>query len=117
MTKNTLILFFGLFLIASFSTAFSACPQATSASAPGFCSSFKLAAQCHCASAGLPKGMCLNMKSIYDRMISMFGSAQRACEYQRDTSVQNCMDAWACYRSGGKTSQNVMCSGTGSACE
>lgn len=104
-------------MIFSFDTAFAACPQATPLNSPGFCSSFKSVAQCHCASSGLPKGMCLNMKTIYDRMISMFGTVRRACEYQHDTSVQNCIDAWSCYRAGGYTSENELCSGTGRACE
>lgn len=59
----------------------------------------------------------MNMKTIYDRMNSMFGSVRRACEYQHDTTVQNCIDAWTCYRTGGKTSQNELCNGTGNACE
>jgi len=101
----------------SFATTLGTCPPGTETNSPSFCSSFKLAAQCHCTSSGLPKGMCMNMRSLYDRMTSIFGSVRRACEYQRDTSTQNCMDSWSCYRSGGSTSQNNLCSGTGNACE
>jgi len=57
------------------------------------------------------------MKVVYDRMINMFGSLKRACEYQRDTSVQNCMDDWNCYRFGGVNSLGGLCSSTGKACE
>lgn len=106
-----------LFSAASFATTLGACPPAMDNNIPGFCSSFKLAAQCHCTTSGLPKGMCMNMKSLYDRMTSLFGSVRRACEYQHDTSVQNCIDAWSCYRSGGLTSKGELCSGTGNACE
>lgn len=117
MIKKITTLFASLFFFTCFGTTFAACPQASPTNTAGFCSSFKLAAQCHCASSGLPKGMCINMKSIYDRMNSMFGSVQRACEYQKEISTQNCIDAWNCYRSGGTTSQSTLCSGTGRACE
>ena len=117
MIKKILIMFVSFFSFVCFSSTFAACPEAAPVNTAGFCSSFKLAAQCHCVSAGLPKGMCMSMKTIFDRMNSMFGSVQRACEYQRDTSTQNCVDAWLCYRSGGLTSQNELCNGTGSACE
>lgn len=106
-----------LFSVICFNTTFAACPQAIPTNTPGFCSSFKVIAQCHCTSSGIPKGMCMNMHSLYDRMIGMFGSVRRACEYQRDTSVQNCIDDWNCYRLGGVNSNNELCSGTGSACE
>ena len=117
MTKVTAMLFFSLISFTSFATIFGACPAAVPISGSGFCSSFKSVAQCHCTASGLPNGMCTNMKTIYDRMMSMFGSVRRACEYQHDTSVQNCIDAWVCYRSGGTTSQNELCSGTGRSCE
>ena len=116
MIKKVAILFFCFFSISSYASMM-ACPAATSSSNPGFCSSFKLAAQCHCTSSGLPTGMCMNMKLLYTRMISTFGSVQRACEFQHDTSVQNCVDDWTCYRTGGKNSQNELCSSTGNACE
>lgn len=109
------LLFF--FAFSSFATTLGSCPPATPTNAPGFCSSFKLAAQCHCSSSGLPRGMCMNMKLLYDRMISIFGSVRRACEYQRDTVTQNCIDSWSCYRSGGLNSQNEPCNGTGNPCE
>ena len=116
MLKKLTILFFCFFTISSFSSM-AACPSATSSNSPGFCSSFKLAAQCHCTSSGLPMGMCMDMKLLYSRMISTFGSVKRACEFQHDTSVQNCVDDWNCYRSGGKNSQNALCSSTGNVCE
>jgi len=100
-------------------TAFAAlsCPQAASTDSPGFCPSFKSVAQCHCTSSGLPASLCQDMNSIYKRMIAIFGSEQRACEYQKDTSTQNCLDDWACYRNGGKDSQGRACSSTGLSCQ
>lgn len=94
-----------------------ACPTAVSSNLPGFCNSFKSVAECHCTSSGLPKGMCQNMKLLFTRMISTFGSVQRACEFQHDTSVQTCIEAWNCYRLGGQNSNNQLCSGTGLPCE
>ena len=115
-TKLMTVLLAGLFSIACFATP-TACPPATPSNSPGFCSSFKLAAECRCTSAGLPKGMCMNMVLLYNRMISTFGSVQRACEFQHDTSTQICVDDWNCYRSGGKNSKNELCSAIGNACE
>lgn len=116
LNKNT-ILFLSIFSLSSFATGLTACPAASAINGPGFCSSFKAAAQCHCTSTGLPSGLCVNMKLLYDRMNSMFGSVRRACEYQHDTSTQHCIDSWNCYRLGGTTSQNQLCSGTGLPCE
>ena len=113
MIKKILILFVCLLSI----TSYASCPVATPTNSSEFCSSFKTAAQCHCTASGLPKGMCVNMRSLYDRMISMFGSLHKACEYQHNTTTQNCIDAWNCYRQGGSTSQQELCSGSGSACE
>ncbi len=117
MIKKLPVLSISLYYLFVFSSAFAACPPATPTNAPGFCSSFKLAAQCHCTSSGLPLGMCTNMRALYDRMNSMFGSVRRACEYQHETSPQNCIDSWNCYWSGGRNSQNELCSGTGRSCE
>lgn len=103
-----------LFSVCCFSLQVS-CPSATP-SQSNFCGSFKVAAECHCMTSGLPKGMCANMDLLYARMISTLGSLQRACEYQHNTSVQECIDDWNCYRFGGVTSQNQLCSGTGAAC-
>jgi hypothetical protein len=108
------IIFAGLCFI---SCAVTACPAALSPNTPGFCESFKSVARCHCTASGLPGGMCTNMKLLYNRMISTFGTLQRACEYQRDTTVQACLEAWNCYRSGGVDSQNQLCNGTGLPCE
>lgn len=92
-----------------------ACSRATPTNNPGFCQSFKTAAQCHC-SERLPSGLCQDMNDIYNRMISVFRTQQAACEYQKDVTVQECMDDWNCYRLGKKDSQGRLCSGTGRAC-
>lgn len=79
------------------------CPQAVAIDDPGFCQSFAQVAQCHCQSSGLPARMCNNVQLVYQRMISTFGSIERACNYQKDTSYQNCIADWKCYLSGGST--------------
>lgn len=104
-------------LFISFSSFALTCPQALPTNAGGFCQSFKQVAECHCVEAGLPRGMCNNMKTIYSRMIGIYGSVQRACAFQKDTSTQNCIDDWTCYRNGGKNSAGQPCSGTGQKCE
>lgn len=83
---------------------------------PSFCTKFKAIAVCHC-SASLPAGMCQDMNTLYSRMIAMFRTQQRACEYQKDTTAQDCMDAWNCYRQGGRNSRGGLCSATGNACQ
>ena len=93
-----------------------ACPFATATNDPEFCSSFKLAAQCRCTSSGLPARMCMDMNLLYDRMIIIFHSVQKACEFQHDTTTQNCIDSWNCFRNGGTNTQNELCSGTGATC-
>lgn len=97
-------------------TLFLSCPQAVSDDDPGFCASFQSVAQCHCMEAGLPQPMCADMKALYNRMVGIFGSQQKACEYQKDTDTQTCMDYWNCYRQGGTDSHGRLCSGTGKAC-
>lgn len=74
-----------------------------------FCSSFKAAATCYCTSSGLPAGMCQNMRTLYSRMMVVFGSLQKACEYQRYTKPQDCIDNWNCYLLGGNDSHGVAC--------
>lgn len=114
MIKSILALVLTLFSTTIY--AINACPQAASTDSPSFCPSFQSVAQCHCSESGLPKSMCQDMGAIYQRMIIVFGSVQRACEYQHDTSTQNCMDDWSCYRSGGTDSQGRLCSSTGKSC-
>lgn len=92
------------------------CSHAVVTSNRRFCGSFRLAAQCQCTSAGLPRGSCTDMGVIYKRMLSVFGTVHDACEFQRDTTTQNCLDNWACYFSGGKDSTGQLCSFTGRAC-
>jgi hypothetical protein len=99
--------------ISAFGTA---CPKAVSTSDAGFCPSFKSVAQCQCVARGLPAGMCQDMKALYDRMISMFGNIKKACDFQKDTDSQTCIDDWNCFRSGGKDSHGALCSSNGLAC-
>ncbi|OGT35172.1 MAG: hypothetical protein A3F11_10985 [Gammaproteobacteria bacterium RIFCSPHIGHO2_12_FULL_37_14] len=94
----------------------SSCPLGLPDDQSGFCSSFRTIAECHCVESGLPKGMCQDMNALYNRMISIFGSVQKACEYQHDTATQICIDDWACFRQGGKDSLGRLCSSTGRSC-
>lgn len=92
------------------------CQKALPVESPSFCASFKTAAECNCTQSGLPRGLCQDPGSIYNRMISVFGSLKRACEYQHQTSAQDCIDGWTCFRTGGKSSQGMLCSSTGKSC-
>src|SRR5689334_4606211 len=109
--KRSFILLAFFWSISAFATDFySNCPQALPTNDANFCSSFKSVAECHCIESGLPKKMCQDVEAIYVRMISMFGSVQKACQYQHDTSTRNCIDDWNCYRTGGKDSYGNLCS-------
>jgi hypothetical protein len=128
MKKSAALLsiFFSFFFFTSTSYAFflemfvspihANCSQALPTDNPAFCASFKSVAECHCTSSGLPPGMCQDMTTIYNRMVKIFGSQQKACEYQKDVPTQQCMDDWNCYRSGGRDSQGKLCSSTGQVC-
>jgi hypothetical protein len=96
--------------------AISSCPPAASTASPGFCTSFAKSAICYCTLTGLPGGMCSNLGILYGRMIGMFGSLANACAHQHDTTQQNCIDSWNCYRYGGTNSQGQLCSSLGKAC-
>jgi len=107
---------FVCFYVSSSVAMIMACPQAAPTTSPNFCSSFKAVAECHCA-ASLPKSMCADMQQLYKRMMAMFGSVEKACKFQHNTSTQNCIDDWNCYRNGGQSSDGALCSGTGNACQ
>lgn len=92
------------------------CPQAVPASTPEFCGSFQHVAQCHCQASGLPAKMCQNVTMVYKRMVNTFGSLERACQYQKDTSYETCIEDWRCYQQGGLTNDGQLCNGSGLAC-
>ena len=115
MLKKILVPFIFLFSVGS-STASFACPMATPTNSPEFCNSFKTAAQCYCSNSGLPVRMCQDMNIIYQRMLAVFRDVTKACEFQTQTTPQNCMDSWHCYREGGLNANNEPCNGTGAAC-
>lgn len=94
-----------------------ACSDALPTNDVNFCSSFKAVAICYCKASGLPSGMCQDMEALYTRMVVVYGSLQLACERQKHTSTQNCLDTWNCYRRGGVDSNNQSCSSTGLACQ
>lgn len=104
------------FILAFSSTTVFACPRALPTDNPGFCPSFKAAATCHCTSSGLPAKVCQDMRTLYNRMVSAFGSLQKACEYQHHTTTQDCIDNWNCYLNGGVDSTGKSCSSTNLPC-
>lgn len=61
--------------------------------------------------------MCMDMNLIYQRIISVYGSIEVACKIQVETSAQECLDDWKCYRRGGKNSQGDLCNGSGKPCQ
>ncbi|WP_173236757.1 hypothetical protein [Legionella antarctica] len=99
-----------------FSLSVFSCPGALPTDHVNFCASFRTAATCYCTSSGLPAGMCQDMTALYNRLIGVFGSLQKACEYQRYTTTQDCMDNWNCYRLGGIDSHGRLCSSNQLAC-
>jgi len=126
MLKRILVLIicsfnFSAFALSSAQLTTSNCAQALPANNPGFCSSFKSIAFCHCIEARLPPGMCQDVTAIYNRMLALFThSLQKACQYAAqqhpETSAQMCMDDWNCYFFGGRDSTGSLCSGTGRRC-
>lgn len=112
MIKKLLATSIYLFSISGFS-----CTNAQPTDSINFCSTFKAAATCYCTASGLPASMCQNMKVLNARMIIVFGSLQKACEYQHYTSTQDCINNWNCYLQGGKDSNGKLCSSTQRPCE
>ncbi len=94
-----------------------ACTNALPTNNAGFCSSFKTAATCYCTSSSFPAGMCQDMEALYNRMMGVFGSLEKACAFQKYTDPQDCIDNWNCYRKGGHDSQKRLCSATGKSCK
>ena len=92
------------------------CPKGYPADHEKFCGSFREAAQCYCSAAGLPKSMCQDMETIHHRMLLVFDTQLKACQFQKDTETQHCMDSWNCYRSGGRDSQGRLCGAAGKSC-
>ena len=112
MLKKTLI-----FTMAAFSISTFACSTALPTDDVNFCSSFKSVATCYCTSSGLPSGMCQDMNQLYNRMVIVFGSLKKACDYQHYTNAQDCMNNWNCYLNGGIDSAGKSCSSTQMACQ
>ena len=93
------------------------CLKAYPPSHTKFCPTFKASAECACTSSGMPSGMCHDMSKLYKRMLMVFSTQKKACEFQRDTSMARCNDSWNCYRNGGKDSAGKACQNTGKACD
>lgn len=94
-----------------------ACAKAYPPHHSQFCAAFKASAACACTSSGMPQSQCMNMKKLHERMIMVFDSVEKACDYQHDTSSAECRDGWKCYLLGGKDSQGRLCQTTGKACD
>lgn len=109
--RNLLIIIISFCSINAF-----ACANAEPTDSPNFCASFKTAATCYCVSSGLPSSACQDINQIYDRMIFVFKTMEKACAYQTQTSSQDCINNWNCYRNGGIDSQGKLCSGTTLSC-
>lgn len=92
------------------------CGSALPTNDVNFCPSFKSVATCYCTASGLPAGMCQDMNALYNRLMGVFGSLKKACEYQHYTTPQDCMDNWNCYRIGGTDSRGRLCSATKLPC-
>jgi hypothetical protein len=105
-----------IMMMSLLSTGLLACPKALPTDDVNFCSSFKSVATCYCTSSGLPSSLCQDTRVIYQRMIAMFQTLEKACEYQKYTSKQDCMDNWNCYLFGGVDSRGRICSSTQKPC-
>lgn len=116
MIKKIVFLFSCLFSMSCFALN-TACPQAEDTSSTNFCKSFKDVAKCHCMDSGMGDKVCSSMFLIYNAMIAKYKTVERACEIQKHTTKQICLDDWKCYREGGKDSRGKACSGTGKLCE
>lgn len=92
------------------------CGNALPTNDVNFCSSFKVVAKCYCTSSGLPGPMCEDMNVLYARMVSVYGSLDKACTAQRYTTKQDCLDNWNCYRRGGVDSRGRLCSSNQKSC-
>ena len=93
------------------------CPSATPTTDNNFCTSFKAAAECNCELRSPSKKLCQNVKQIYKLMIGYYGSLERACALQHNTTAQVCIDGWNCYLNGGRDSTGGLCNATGNVCE
>lgn len=98
------------------SVSMAACPKATPTDTAQFCPTFRVAAQCHCTASGLPQVLCNNVRLLYQRLIVTFGTLEKTCAFQHDTTPEDCIDSWRCYLYGGKNSAGKLCSGTGRSC-
>ena len=103
-------------LIGLYSGLSLACTNAAPLDDPQFCTSFRTSASCFCIESGLPSSACNDLNKLYDRMLFVYHSLENACAHQKQTTPQNCVDAWTCFRNGGTDSQGKLCSGTGLPC-
>lgn len=110
------ILVLALLIFSPLQLMASSCPHAVPTHCAKFCETFRNAAKCHCTSSGLPQGMCSDVKLLYKRLITTFGTLERTCEFQRDTTKENCIDSWHCYLNGGVNTDGKPCNDNGNPC-
>lgn len=48
--------------------------------------------------------------------MATFGSLEKICAFQRDTTKEDCIDSWRCYLNGGKNLEGKLCNSTGRSC-
>jgi hypothetical protein len=117
--------FFSLICIMSISAfsynaaAYTICNRALPTDSPAFCKSFKEAASCYCKERKdrpFPAVYCENTSWLYGMMVSTYGTLSNACENQKETSKQDCIDNWNCYMKGGTDSTGKSCSSTKKSC-
>lgn len=105
-----------LVLLCFFTTLVFSCETAPLAD-PAFCGKFKASTECNCRALGLPSFLCQDNKALYNYMLSAYGTLDRACNAQRNTTPQICRDSWNCYFKGGTASDGSICSSTGARCD
>lgn len=79
-----------------------------------FCQDFKTAVQACCPLGKIP------MSTIYNLMISTYGSLAVACQANAihyGSNAKDCEMQWNCYWNGGTDANGDLCSTTGKACD
>lgn len=108
--KRLFIFLMCLFSVSAFSAPSPNCtpvsswpPSSPAFTHDAFCSQFASTAYCHCEEK-YSSGYChqkLKVKGIYNLMISVFGSLERACQDgQKDVDKDTCITQWHYYNDG-----------------
>jgi hypothetical protein len=104
-------------LLSCLSLSSYACNDAADTSSSNFCPTFRSSVYCYCTDVWkMPGTLCQDMNRVYSMMVDTHGSLERACEFQKNTPKQRCIDNWNCYHNGGRDSHGALCSSTGRSC-